>query len=161
MSSLFIFLLFIYLFIYLFIFFLSNLRLDHSKCIIPTIIRIIQLKTLQLNFPCTILDSCTIAIYSECEFHLVVIPWLLFLFLVRDGAPLLQTAHTLQHGGGQMWKSGHGVASFESRGGPKRISQTLALRSHTGHDDKRLPPPPLPPKTTHHMICLKELFQTL
>jgi len=78
------------LFIYLFSFFLSNLRLDHPKCIIPTIIRIISLKTPQLNFPCTILDSCTIAIYSECEFHLVVIP--LLLFLVRDGAPLL-----LQH----------------------------------------------------------------
>jgi len=57
------------------------------------------------------------------------------------------TVHTLQHGGGQMCKSGHGVATFKSRGGPKRVSQTLALLSHTGHDDS---PPPLPQNYPSH-----------
>ncbi len=159
--------LFIYLSIYLlfsFLFFLSNLRLDHSKCIIPTIIRIIQLlKTPQLNFPCTILarhhaplpfirnvSSISPSFHCFC-----------FCFLFLVGGMVLHS-YNKQYTLSSMVenkceKSGHGVATFESRGGPKRISQTLALPSHTGRammtNSHHLSP--LPPKTTHHMICLK------
>jgi hypothetical protein len=46
------------------------------------------------------------------------------------------------------------LPTFGSRGGPKRISQTLALRSHRGHDEG-IPPSLLPQNYPSHDLPFK------